>query len=149
MVGQPDLVALGENIEKKTYLHAFMRNARNTFEPWITDKTSASTARALVRQLEMGLVRLALSKSQAQSSILVFNSGVCGKYTPEKAKLLQDNWVRFVMTQESLGEFAHGVSYPLPAAANSAEVTPEDVPCHEGSTPPSTTPPPKKKQTQT
>ena len=104
-----------------------MRNARTAWEPYIANKTTPMNARNIVRQLEMGLVRLAMAKSMAQTSVFFFNSGVSGKYTVEKAKTMQDNWVRYVMTLESLANFAVDVNYALPID-NSKETTADDVP---------------------
>ena len=89
-IGIPEMTSLAKDAEKCKEIHDLMAANRILFEAKFISLVGKQKAMTLFHEFETNLARLALSKSLH----VEFKHGVSGKYSKEKAELLQKQWVR-------------------------------------------------------
>jgi hypothetical protein len=105
-IGTTDLANLGNDKKKLDYIEGVLRNLREKGERYLVDKVGARPTRQLYDVIDVNLIRLALSKGVMTKPLQNFRAVTYGKWSEEKAKALEIEWVVFVQrSSASMADF--------------------------------------------
>ena len=97
---------MGTDKKKLDYIEGVLRNLREKGERYLVDKVGARPTRQLFDAIDVNLIRLALSKGVMNKPLQNFRPTTHGKWSEEKAKALEIEWVVFVQrSSASMAEF--------------------------------------------